>query len=125
MGSLRAIVFDCAQPARLARFWADLLEGYEVRPYDDAEIARLAERGLTPETDTNVMVDGPDLTLCFQKTDTPSVRKNKLHVDVDAANRADLVKRLCDQGASVVQEFDDSTWMRDPEDNDFCITDPS
>ncbi len=124
MGTLREIVFDCAQPARLARFWADLLDGYEVRPYDDAEIARLAERGLTPETDTNVMVDGPDLNFCFQKTDTPPVRKNKLHVDVVAANRAHLVKRLCDEGASVVQECDDSTWMRDPEDNDFCVTDP-
>jgi len=124
MGTLREIVFDCADPARLARFWAGLLDGYEVRPYDAAEIARLAERGLTPETDTNVMVDGPDLKLCFQKADTPSAEKNKVHVDVVAEDRADVVRRLCDQGACVVQEFDDSTWLRDPENNDFCITDP-
>ena len=124
MGTLREVVVDCSEPARLARFWAELLDGFEVRPYDDAEIARLAKRGLTPETDTAVMVDGPGLKVCFQKTDTPSVPKNKLHLDIVERNRADLVKRLCEQGASVVEEFDDSTWMRDPEDNDFCITDP-
>lgn len=124
MGTLREIVFDCHHPARLARFWAGLLDGFAVRPYDEAEIARLAERGLTPETDTNVMVDGPDLKLCFQSTDTPSVSKNKLHVDVVSDDRVALVKWLCGQGASVVQQSDGSTWMRDPEDNDFCITDP-
>jgi hypothetical protein len=123
-GTLREIVFDCAHPAGLARFWARLLDGFEVRAYDEPEIARLAERGLTPETDTNVMLDGPGLKLCFQKADTRSVPKNKLHVDIVSDNRSDLVKRLCDQGASIVKEFDDSTWMRDPEDNDFCITDP-
>jgi hypothetical protein len=26
-------------------------------------------------------------------------------------------------GASIVHEFDRHTWMRDPEGNDFCITD--
>ena len=41
-----------------------------------------------------------------------------------AAGRADLVARLCAQGASVVEAFDDTTWMRDPEGNDFCIADP-
>jgi hypothetical protein len=123
MGVLQEIVFDCAHPARLARFWAGLLDGFEVRAYDDAEVARLAERGLTPETDTNVMVDGPGLKLCFQRTDTPSVAKNKLHLDVVSEDRDGLVERLCDLGGSVVQELDNSTWMLDPEGNDFCIMD--
>ena len=48
---LREIVFDCAHPARLARFWAAVLKGYAVRPYDAAEVARLAALGCTPETD--------------------------------------------------------------------------
>ena len=124
MGVLREIVFDSDHPSRLARFWAELLDGFDVRPYDDAEIARLAERGLTPETDTNVMVDGPGLKLCFQKTDTPSARKNKLHLDVVTERRADVVKRLRELGAAVVQELEESTWLRDPEGNDFCLTDP-
>jgi hypothetical protein len=49
---------DCRHPARLARFWADALDGFEVLASDDAEVARLAELGLTPETDRCVIVIG-------------------------------------------------------------------
>ena len=123
MGIIREIVFDCVHPARLARFWEGLLDGFEVRPYDDEEIARLAALGLTPETDTNVMVDGPGLHLSFQQTDTPTPVKNKVHLDVMSEDRGALVSQLRQQGASVVQEFEGHTWMRDPESNDFCVTD--
>jgi molybdopterin biosynthesis enzyme len=48
MGQIKEIVFDCESPARLARFWASLLDGYAIRAYDEAEIARLAGLGFTP-----------------------------------------------------------------------------
>ncbi len=67
MGRIREIVFDCEYAPALARFWAQVLDGYQVRPYDDAEIARLAAKGLSPDTDPIVMVDGPGPTLCFQQ----------------------------------------------------------
>ena len=51
MGRIHEIVFDCDKPARLAQFWAGLLDGYAVRDYDEAEVDRLAALGLTPETD--------------------------------------------------------------------------
>ena len=38
MGSIREIVFDCEAAPALARFWAQMLDGYEIRPYDQAEI---------------------------------------------------------------------------------------
>ncbi len=123
MGVLHEIVFDCEHPASLARFWTEVLDGFDVRPYDDAAIARLAERGLTPETDPIVMVDGPDLVLCFQKTDSASAAKNKVHLDVATAHRVDVVKQLCALRASVAAEFKEHTWLRDPEGNDFCLTD--
>ena len=63
---LRDIVIDAREPARLARFWAEALDGYAVREYDDAELHRLAAQGLTPETDPSVAVDGPGPTLFFQ-----------------------------------------------------------
>ena len=53
------IVIDALHPAALARFWAAALDGYAVRPYDAAEVARLAAMGRTPETDPQVAVDGP------------------------------------------------------------------
>ena len=54
MARLKQIVIDCRHPARLARFWSDALEQFEVRPYDDEEIARLAALGFTPESDPTV-----------------------------------------------------------------------
>jgi hypothetical protein len=66
VGKLTQIVIDCRHPAPLARFWAAALDGFEVLPYDDDEIARLARLGLTPETDTCVIVVGPDLELGFR-----------------------------------------------------------
>jgi hypothetical protein len=51
MARLTQLVVDSRTPASLARFWATALDDFEIRPYDDAEIARLAEMGRTPETD--------------------------------------------------------------------------
>ncbi len=120
---LREIVFDCARPAELARFWAAALEGFAARPYDAAEIARLAAGGLTPETDPHVMVDGPGLKLCFQQLGSKTHSKSKVHLDVSSPNRHADVDRLLSAGAEVVGIFDGHTWMRDPEGNDFCIAD--
>lgn len=65
MARLKEIVIDCNIPSRVARFWAEALDGYDVMPYDDEELARLAALGLTPETDPTVMVEGPGTRLCF------------------------------------------------------------
>jgi hypothetical protein len=51
LGRRADIVFDCRRASSLARFWASVLDGYVVSPYDDAEIQRLAAMGRTPETD--------------------------------------------------------------------------
>ena len=45
MGMLKQIDVDCRHPARLARFWADALDDFEVLHYDNAEIAHLAGLG--------------------------------------------------------------------------------
>ena len=46
-----AIVFDCRDAAPLARFWAATLD-WNVAPYDEVELARLAAKGITdPEED--------------------------------------------------------------------------
>jgi hypothetical protein len=120
---LREIVFDCHNPAALATFWAAIMDDFDVRPYDDAEIARLSALGLTPETDPNVIVDGPGLKLCFQKTDPVPTTKNKVHLDISVSDRAKEVARVVSLGATIVESFDGSTWLRDPEGNDFCLTD--
>ena len=122
MAGLDQIVFDCAHPARLARFWAAALDGYAVRAYDEAELARLAARGLTPESDPVVMVDGPGPTLCFQRAREPRLAKGRVHLDVSARGRRVEVERLRALGAAVDREADGYTVMQDPEGNAFCVT---
>jgi hypothetical protein len=121
MAVLREIVFDAVHPAALARFWAAALDGYAIRPYDAAEIARLTARGLTPETDPSVAVDGPGPTLFFQQADTAKTARNRVHLDVTAADRRAEVERLLALGASLRRERDGSTVLLDPEGNEFCV----
>ena len=123
MAHLSQLVVDCRQPAVLARFWGAALDNFEVRAYDEAEIARLASFWRTPDTDPCVILDGPTVEICFQEVDVPQVEKKPMHLDVAAPNRADETTRLTDLGATIVETFDTHTWMRDPEGNDFCVTD--
>ena len=46
MARIGDVVFDCRHPAALARFWASVLDGYAVAPYDEAELARLRQLGI-------------------------------------------------------------------------------
>lgn len=121
MARLKDIVVDSTHPAALARFWASALEGYAVRAYDDAEIARLAALGLTPETDVSVMVDGPGTTLCFHLIDPPRHTGSRLHLDVLAADPAAEIARLTTLGATHVRDGDGYTVLADPEGNRFCV----
>jgi hypothetical protein len=123
MARLSQIVVDCATPSSLARFWAAALDEFEVRPYDDAEIARLAALGLTPETDLVVIIESPHLEICFQQVELESRAKVPIHFDIDAADGPAEVQRLVALGATVKQSFADHTWMLDPAGNDFCLVD--
>ena len=123
MTKLKDIVFDCENAAPLARFWAAALGDYVVRPYDEAEIQRLATLGLTPETDPAVMVDGPHGSFCFQEVAEPKVGKSRVHVDLTSRDRSLDVQRLVSLGASVQADYDDHTVMADPQGNEFCLYD--
>jgi hypothetical protein len=121
MATLREIVIDAERPAALARFWAAALDGYAVRPYDAAEIARLAAQGRTPETDPSVLVDGPGPILCFQEVRERKTAPNRLHLDVECADQRKEVERLRALGATVKRESPPFVVMQDPEGNEFCV----
>lgn len=124
MADLIEIVVDSRHPAVLARFWAEALNGYRVRAYDDAEIERLAGLGLTLETDPSVAVDGPGPTLFFQQTDAAKIARNRIHLDLAAQSRPSEIARLIALGASVRDTHGTFTVMLDPEGNEFCVCDP-
>jgi hypothetical protein len=121
MGTIREIVFDCREAPPLARFWAALLDGYAVRPYDQAEIERLAALGLTPATDPTVLVDGPGPILCFQQVEQRRYEGNRVHLDIAVADRRAEIERIRALGGEVFREAEGHTVMLDPEGNQFCI----
>jgi catechol 2,3-dioxygenase-like lactoylglutathione lyase family enzyme len=129
-----AIVFDCRDAAPLARFWAAAL-GWNVAPYDEVELARLAAKGITdPEQDPTVMVEPPedavDLpVLFFTEVPEDKVVKNRVHLDIVADDDLEVeVERLERLGASIRNwaEGDGGIWcvMQDPEGNEFCVMPP-
>lgn len=116
------IVLDCRHASKLARFWEAAL-GWPIRAYDEAEVARLAAMGLTPQTDPMVAIDSPDGSLVFflQEVPEPKTVKNRMHVDVQLRDQAHL-DELLQLGATVVSEHDGWRVMADPEGNEFDAT---
>jgi hypothetical protein len=127
------VTFDCADPGRLATFWAAAL-GYVVQPppdgYDSWE-AFLGEIGV-PESEFGsrsacVDPDGKGPRLFFQRVPEPKAVKNRVHLDVNVGhdNVAAEVARLVGLGASVVTEVDHGwerwTVLADPEGNELCL----
>ncbi|HUI04068.1 MAG TPA: VOC family protein [Acidimicrobiales bacterium] len=107
------LVLDCRDPDRLAAFWAPAL-GY--RLLGGAGGYRLL-----------VPAEGEGPRLILQGVDEPKRVKNRMHLDIVAADIEGEAARLAALGArrtraDVVTEHD-MTWivMADPEDNEFCV----
>lgn len=119
------LTIDAHHPARLARFWEAALPSYAIRPYDDQEIARLASLGHTPQTDPCIALDplpgndGP--VLFFQQSDMPATDRNRLHIDLKAANPQEEIERLLGLDVSIRDRHADHIVMLDPEGNQFCV----
>ncbi len=126
MARLSDLVVDCAQPASLARFWAAVLDDYEVAPYDENELERLRGLGIgTPEDDPTVLLESSASTirLWFQRVPEPKRVKNRLHVDLRCDDADAEAARLVELGARIAerQENDDLIVLHDPEGNEFCL----
>ncbi|MFF7340703.1 VOC family protein [Streptomyces sp. NPDC008163] len=125
MARLHDIVFDCAHPASTARFWAAALDGYAVAPYDDAELARLRSLGIhSTEDDPTVLVEpsGAGPRLWFQLVPEDKHVKNRVHLDLRAADPETEIRRLTALGATVRDRQADNVVLADPEGNEFCLS---
>ena len=105
-------VLDCADPDKLAEFWAAAL-GLE-RSGSGAPYVSLRE----PRTGR------PELLL--QQVPEPKQGKNRMHPDLRVTDSAAEVARLAGLGATVLRgPYDDeghlTTVMADPEGNEFCV----
>ncbi|GAB2793875.1 VOC family protein [Amycolatopsis magusensis] len=125
MARIKDIIFDCRHPASLARFWAGVLDGYEVAPYDEEELRRLRANGIDdPEDDPTVLVTAePGMTprYFFVLVPEDKVVKNRVHLDLQAEDTEAEVARIVELGAFVVHEYPEWVQLADPEGNEFCI----
>ena len=124
MARLADIVFDARHPASIARFWAYAVDGYEVAPYDDAELERLRARGINdPEDDDGVVVESAELPvrLYFQLVPEGKTVKNRVHLDLRVADVDAEVDRLLAAGATELWRVDGRVTLADPDGNEFCI----
>lgn len=121
------VTFDCAEPERVARFWAEVL-GYVVPPLppeDEGSWAACADpSGVGPR-------------LYFQRVPEGKVVKNRVHLDVRAgtglvgeerlARLEAECERLVALGAAHVrtlhadEENESCIVMQDVEGNEFCL----
>ncbi len=139
------ITFDCADPARLAAFWAEAL-GYQLQPppngFDTWDAALEAFEVPSDQWNSRSAIlplEGPHPRIFFQRVPEGKTVKNRVHLDVRAApglNGADRMAaleteadRLQSLGATRAYrvEPDESglengfITMRDPEGNEFCL----
>jgi uncharacterized protein (TIGR03086 family) len=115
MGSLlNEIVVDCADPDRVAAFWAAVL-GWEPR----------REAGYVWMSASGDPADG-GLILAFVPVPEPKTVKNRVHIDLatTGCDQSEEVERLLALGASRVDIGQgDVPWvvLADPEGNEFCV----
>jgi predicted enzyme related to lactoylglutathione lyase len=109
------LVLDCADPERLAEFWAPAL-GYVSLGGAGNYVA------LFPDG-----APGPKLLL--QRVEEPKAVKNRMHFDIEVADIEAEADRLVALGATRISDGPcrehGSTWvlMSDPEGNEFCVCD--
>ena len=124
MLGIASIVIDCERAAPLAKFWSLALD-WPIRPYDNAEIGRLASLGFTPETDPTVAIDSPDGSMSVFCVEVPEQKtaKNRVRLSIRFRDRGHL-DELVGLGARMLAQRDGWLVMADPEGNEFCIVDP-
>jgi hypothetical protein len=125
MATIRDVIFDSRHPASIARFWASAIDDYRVAPYDDAELARLRNMGINdPEDDPAVLVEpvtGRGPRLFFQVVPEARTVKNRVHLDLQAADAEAEANLLTELGARILAKHEDWITLADPEGNEFCI----
>jgi predicted enzyme related to lactoylglutathione lyase len=112
--AIRELVVDCADPERVAAFWADVLGWQPQREQDYLWMSASGDPA------------AGDLVLVFAPVPEPKTVKNRVHIDVAprGCDQAEEVERLLALGATHVDVGQgDVPWvvLADPEGNEFCV----
>lgn len=101
-----SVVFDAADAAAAAAFWAELTGG---------AVAEGASAGYAS-------VERPGAAgMAFNQVPEAKTVKNRVHLDLTVPDAQGAEERAVSLGAAVVARHDGWTAMQDPEGNEFCI----
>ena len=138
------VVIDCADPAKLSKFWAEALHYVLQDPPAgfDTWHEYLRSEGVPEESwnDAGAIVDpdGERPRIYFQRVPEPKTVKNRVHLDInvgpgisaplDERRRVvdEEVERLTVAGATIIRPGSverGEYWvvLQDPEGNEFCV----
>lgn len=143
MGIPVQVTFDCADPDRVAEFWALALDYKFQEPpegfatWEDYAIANNIPPEHESKSSAVVDPEGKGPRLYFQKVPEGKVAKNRVHLDVNVgggsafsvAEQRQRIYAKRDQliaaGATVFRESEEygefCITMQDPEGNEFCL----
>jgi predicted enzyme related to lactoylglutathione lyase len=115
---VRWIDFDCADPYRVASFWA---EATGLKHHPDNK----------PGEEECALLTGTDISeggMLFQRVPEGKTVKNRIHLDLQPTDRTrdEEVSRLLELGATMLADMrrpDGTGWavLADPEGNELCV----
>jgi hypothetical protein len=120
---LAAVTIDCQDALAVAQFWSAALN----RPLDQNASSDFASIGMPQHRDVKGWSLSSDHhpTWLFAKVPEQKNAKNRMHVDMAAADHDAEVSRLIELGATRVADMNEWgyewTVMHDPEGNEFCV----
>jgi hypothetical protein len=111
MAKLNFIVIDCQDADKMAAFWSQALDGYELHK---------EEWGVTMTSETQPPI-------YFQPVPEGKQVKNRLHLNITSTDRAAEVQKLVGLGATEEDTLEPGggyiwTNMLDVEGNEFCVS---
>jgi hypothetical protein len=113
--TVEMITFDSLDARALAAWWAERTGGTVLDDNDGWYVMV-------------VPADGSGPRLGFQKVADPTPGKNRVHLDLHAADPATAVDDLVAAGATFVARHDAGSFrwavLADPDGNQFCVTEP-
>lgn len=106
------VTFDTEDARALATWWARQTDGEVLEGFEDDFVV--------------VVPGGGGPRLGFQRVSEPTPGKNRVHLDLDAADRDLEVERLLAEGALEVGRHETAgfAWvvLADPHGNQFCVS---
>jgi hypothetical protein len=122
--AIASVTFDCLDALVVGRFWSAAI-GRPLDPGASSGFASIGFQGRRDRTGWGPVERDADPTWLFARVPELKTVKNRMHLDVIAADPEAEIARLVELGATRVDDRDEYgyawTLMTDPEGNEFDL----